>query len=63
MIEREFKKLKKGSHVAIIQTGWEAVVLNTQSNGKVLVQYPKIGTGYPIEVEKQWFNYTELGKL
>lgn len=39
MIEREFKKLKKGSHVAIIQTGWEAVVLNTQSNGFVLISF------------------------
>lgn len=64
MTDKEFKRLKVGGHVAIIQTGWEAVVLNIQKNtGKVLVQYPRIGNVYPLVAEKRWYNYTELGKL
>lgn len=66
MTAKEFKKLKVGSHVAIISTGTEGIVHNIQrERGNVLVAHYEIGVEwhYVTPVVKEWFRYVELGKL
>lgn len=56
----EYKKVKVGSQCVIIRTGEPGTVtaVNSETSDIQLV-----AKRYGLGVEKEWFNYTLLGKL